>query len=268
MSGTRISGHIPDIDLITYYSENQRSFMTGVSPWTKAVALVVIIVFITIVQSLTMLACLYLAILTLFWLSGLPVRTLFSWYLLPMLFVLSLVVLLMWNQPGTTLFTLTSIGIPLTLSDKGLLLVVTLTLKALISVTYSLLFLMTTKYSHFSAMIYRLFPSPVDQVFLMSYRFIFITLKTVDAMLKALRSRGSGLMSGVRRQSRMFAEVFALIFIRSFDRAERVSKAMESRGFTGKYFALSETPKMRIYDIAIIAAVIVLGTCLALLKLP
>ena len=68
--------------------------------------------------------------------------------------------------------------------------VVMLLLKALASVTYSLFFLMTTKYNYFSAMIYIVFPSPIDQIFLMSYRFIFITLKMVDSMLKALRIQG------------------------------------------------------------------------------
>ena len=234
--------------------------MTLISPWTKTTGLVILIMFIIVVKSLSLLAALYLFILLLYWFSGLPVKTLFSWYLLPTLFVLSLIALLMWNQPGNVIFTLAPL-LPLTLSDKGILLVVTLTLKALISVTYSILFLMTTRYAHFSAMIYRLFPSPVDQVFLMSYRFIFITLKTVDSMLKALRSRGSGLISGVRRQSAMFAEVFALVFIRSFDRAERVSKAMEARGFTGKYYALSETPKMKVVDVMAVVVMLITAMC-------
>ena len=43
----------------------------------------------------------------------------------------------------------------------------------------------------------------------------------------------------------MFAEVFALTLIRSYDRAERVNKAMEARGFKGKYTAATHIPDIR-----------------------
>jgi cobalt/nickel transport system permease protein len=235
---SEISPHIPDLDLITYYGEKGTSLFSKVSPWTKAFMLVLIIVFITISKSLPLLAILYAATLAAYWLAGLPVKKLFQWYLLPVVFVFSLVLLLIWEAEGTPLLT---IGF-LTLTDTGLILVATLLLKALISVTYTLFFLMTTKYNHFSALIYRACPYPIDQIFLMSYRFIFITLKMVDSMLKALRSRGGGLIKSTVKQGRLFAEVFALTLIRSYDRADRISKAMEARGFSGKYMASTRVP--------------------------
>jgi cobalt/nickel transport system permease protein len=249
-----ISGHIPDIDLITYHSEHNRTVFARVSPWTKAIALVIIVLFITVVKSLVLIVLLYALVLAIYAAARLPVRKLFAWYTLPLFFVLSLVVLMIWNVPGQTLFSVGAFGYGVRLSDNGLLMLVQLSLKALISVTFSLFFLMTTKYNYFSTMIYRVFPSPIDQIFLMSYRFIFLTLKMVDAMAKALRSRGSGLIASAIRQSRLFAEVFALVFIRSYDRAERVSKAMESRGFNGKYMATTRIPPMRLADYAVIAA--------------
>ena len=94
---------------------------------------------------------------------------------------------------------------------------------------------MTTRYDHFSGMIYRVFPAPLDQIFLMAYRFLFLTLAMIGSMLKAVRSRGGGFIHSVRMQSRMFAEVFAVLFIRSFERAERVRKAMDARGYNGSY---------------------------------
>jgi cobalt/nickel transport system permease protein len=97
-------------------------------------------------------------------------------------------------------------------------------------------------------MIYRVFPSPVDQVFLMSYRFIFITLNMLDCMMKALTSRGGGLLKSALKQSKMFAELFALTMIRSYDRAERVNKAMEARGFSGKYVASTKVPGISVIE--------------------
>jgi cobalt/nickel transport system permease protein len=134
------------------------------------------------------------------------------------------------------------------LTDKGLLLVIRLLLKALISMTASLLLLMTTRYAHLSAMIYRIFPSPIDQIFLMSYRFLFVTLGMVDSIIRAFKSRGGGFIKSMRRQSQTFAEIFALVFIRSYDRAERVSKAMESRGYNGTYVAATDVQPMGFRD--------------------
>jgi cobalt/nickel transport system permease protein len=263
MPGT-ISGHIPDIDLITFYSENNRTFFAKVSPWTKALMLAVVVLLITVAKSMFLLGALYVVVLLIYAASGLPVRKLFAWYALPLIFVLSLVLLMMWNVPGNPIFSLEAYGVRMTLSDNGVLLVARLLLKALISVTFSLFFLMTTKYNHFSTMIYKVFPSPIDQIFLMSYRFIFLTMKMVDAMIKALRSRGSGLIAGVVRQGRMFAEVFALVFIRSYDRAERVNKAMESRGFSGKYLAATDIPPMKAADFAFVLISLALTVYVAL----
>jgi cobalt/nickel transport system permease protein len=241
---SELSPHIPDLDLITFYSEKGTSLFSRISPWTKAFMLVFIILFVSIDKSLILAVCLYLIVLALYYLSGLPIKKLFQWYAMPFIFVLSLVLILMWNEPGTPIFSLSVPYFSLTLTDNGLLLLLKLVFKSLASVTYSLFFLMTTKYNYLSAMIYRVFPSPIDQIFLMSYRFIFMTLKMVESMIKALRSRGGGLLKSARRQSKMFAEVFALTMIRSYDRADRVNKAMEARGFNGKYIAATRIPRI------------------------
>jgi cobalt/nickel transport system permease protein len=92
-------------------------------------------------------------------------------------------------------------------------------------------------------MISRIFPSPLDQIFLMAYRFLFLTLAMTGSMLKAMRSRGGGLVHSIRMQGKIFAEVFALVFIRSFERAERVHKAMIARGYRGTFLAGSAIPR-------------------------
>jgi cobalt/nickel transport system permease protein len=261
---TELSPHIPDLDLITYYGENNDSIFSKASPWTKAFMLALIILFVTISRDVLSLALLYCVTLAVYWLAGLPVRKLFQWYLLPVIFVFSLILLMVWEAEGTPLFTIGVPGFSLTLTDAGLMLAVTLLLKALISVTYTLFFLMTTKYSHFSALIYKACPYPIDQIFLMSYRFIYITLRMVDSMLKALRSRGGGLVKSTLRQGSMFAEVFALTLIRSYDRADRISKAMEARGFSGKYMAATRIPPVSPAEFAFMLASLVLAVFLML----
>jgi cobalt/nickel transport system permease protein len=253
MSALPVSSHIPDPDLITYYAEMRDSFLSRTSPWTKLSSLAVLIVGITLLRDPLLLLGLYLVVLALFILAKLPVEKLLRWYLFPLLFVVSLVGILAWTQPGNPVLGFSVAGTPVTLTDAGILLVVTLAVKTLISVTYSLFFLMTTRYEYLSGMISRIFPSPLDQIFLMAYRFFFLTFAMVGSILKAVRSRGGGLLRGIRTEGPLFAEIIGLVFIRSFDRAERVEKAMRARGYQGSYSNMTEIPAPGIWGYGVLA---------------
>jgi cobalt/nickel transport system permease protein len=248
MSAAALSDHIPDLNLITYYAEKQQSFLSRISPWTKFTYLILIVLLVTLTKNLIILALLYLFILSAYAAAHLPLRKLFGWYTMPVIFVISLVGIMAWSEPGIPIISFTVAGFPVVLTDNGILLVVTLLLKALIVVTFSLLFLMTTQYKYFSAIIYRIFPSPLDQIFLMTYRFLFLTLAMTGSILNAVRSRGGSLIHSILIQGRMFAEVFALVFIRSFERSERVHKAMIARGFSGSYGTVTTIPSLRVTE--------------------
>lgn len=263
MSTVTISDHIPDIDLITSYAERQNNIFSRTTPWTKLAFLILVILMITLTQNLIILTILYCVLLLMFWLAGLPITRLVAWYAMPLFFVLSLIGIMVWNEPGIIIFSI-PLGIAtLNMTDNGIILIVTLLLKALISFTASIFFLMITRYEHFSGMISRIFPTPLDQIFLMAYRFLFLTIGMTCALLKAVRSRGGGLMHSIRTQGKLFAEVAGLIFIRSFEQAERVEKAMISRGYhSGSYTALTQLPSPTLpeYLVLITAASFVIIT--------
>ena len=265
VSASSLSDHIPDLNLITYYAESRQTCFSRVSPWTKFSLLILIILLVTLTKDFIILAGLYCIVLGAYAGARLPVRKLFAWYALPVIFVLSLAGIMAWNEPGNAVISFSIAGIPFVLTDNGILLIVILLLKALIVVTYSLFFLMTTRYQHFSAMIYRIFPSPIDQIFLMTYRFLFLTLTMIGSILKAVRSRGGGLIHSIHMQGRLFAEIFALVFIRSFERSERVHKAMIARGFSGSYGTAAEVPGLRMSEyllVGVSAALVLAVACI------
>lgn len=243
MSNSPISDHLPDINLITSLAERQTTVFSRISPWTKLGMLVCLILTITCIHNILVLIILYAILLILFKVANLPVRKIIAWQVLPAFFVVSLVGILIWSEPGAVVLMLPIGPFSLQLTDNGLLLFITLLTKALISFMASIFFLMTTRYEHFSALIYRLFPTPLDQIFLMAYRFLFLTIAMTGSVLKAVRSRGGGLIRSIRMQSKMFAEVAGLVFIRSFEQAERVEKAMVSRGYaSGTYRTIVVVP--------------------------
>lgn len=242
MSGMESFRHLPDLSLITWYAENNRSFFAGISPWSKIAVLVLLVIIVTIVRSLTVLLLLYALVLSACVLAGLPLRRIVLWYTLPALFVISLLGIIAWSEPGNPVLSFGMAGYTATLTDAGILLVLVLLIKAFLIVTYSFLFLMTTRYGYIASLIDRIFPDPVNQIFLLSYRFLFLTISLTGSLVKAVRSRSGGMILSVLAQGRIFAQVFALTFIRSLDRGERVHAAMTARGYRGIYATSAPVP--------------------------
>ena len=106
MATAMISEHIPDLDLHhSVHRASELPFSLRVSPWTKFFMLILIVLMITLTRSLVILATLYGLILLVYWLAGLPVKKLFQWYTMPVIFVVTLVGILAWTEPGTAVLT-------------------------------------------------------------------------------------------------------------------------------------------------------------------
>lgn len=254
------ASHLPDPNLITLMAERGDSVIHRLDPRAKAGALAWLVLLVTLVQPVWLLLLAWAGTVAVYALARLPLRELLRWYVLPTLFVLSFVVLLVWEEPGEPL-----IGIgPLTLTTGGAVLTISLLARALAAVTLTLAVLMTTRYAHVAALVQRLLPAPIDQIFLLSYRFLFSTLRLVDNLLLALRARGGGLARGVLTRTRLFAGVFALSFLRSYDRAGRVSRAMAARGYAGRFAPTEPLPPPSWTQLAAVAvAFVALGVAAA-----
>ncbi len=232
-------GHIPQIATILYYSERD-SFLHRASPWTKFAGLVVFVVAATVLNSISILAVAYLFSLFIYSLGELPMKKLMKWSLFPVIFVLTISFLLVFEEPGHVLFS--AFGIRLT--DGGLLLVAKLLLKGLAVVNFSIAFIMSTRYSSLSRLAERILPWPFDVIFMLTFHFIFVVFDVVDTALLAVWARGGGLRKGFLSMTSLYSQIFALGVLYSFDKAERVGKAMEARGFSGrlKSYAPMSTP--------------------------
>ncbi|MGZ4901644.1 MAG: energy-coupling factor transporter transmembrane component T family protein [Halobacteriota archaeon] len=229
--------HVPNLGLITHFSERGSSIVHKASPWTKVALLPVIIFDVTVISNLAFLFVILVAILFLYRVAKLPLVLLVYWCSLPIFFVVSIGVLLIWTVPGYVLISWGSIQ----LTVQGIAFLATLAIRALIGVIYSLTVLMTTKYNYLTRIISITLPYPLNQIALLSYRFIFLAFDGLNATLTAMKSRG-GLHFSSATRGRFYGSVFALAFIRSFDQAERVAKAMESRGYNGRLTASYDVP--------------------------
>ncbi|HUU07796.1 MAG TPA: energy-coupling factor transporter transmembrane component T [Thermoplasmata archaeon] len=246
--------HVPDIRLITHYAEGTDSVIHRVNPWTKAAMLFFIVALVTVVMDFIILAVIYMFALGFYTAAKLPLKLLVGWYFLPLVFVLTLVIMFVFTEPGTEIARMTLGPLVIAVTDNGLVLVAKLVIRALAVVTFSLAVFMTISYRHVVYIARRSMPGPLATMFLLTYRFLYVTSDEMTDLLDAVHSKNGNMVRGVLRQTRMFAGIFAHTFIHAFDRADRVSKAMEARGFTGDFPIVERVSAPRAREIAVVGA--------------
>lgn len=81
------------------------------------------------------------------------------------------------------------------------------------------------------------FPRVLVQVLAFMYRYVFVILDETMKMKRAWDSRGGGTKWWISFKA--MANIVGVLFIRSYERAERVYQAMCSRGFDGRMRTMS-----------------------------
>ena len=82
-------------------------------------------------------------------------------------------------------------------------------------------------------------PDKVVQLFLFTYRYIHVIFQEYDRLRNAMRARGFVPRTNMHTY-RSYAYLVGMLLVRSYDRAERIHKAMLCRGFQGRYHALGQ----------------------------
>jgi cobalt/nickel transport system permease protein len=230
---TTLSNHVPDPRLITAYAEHRHGLLHRVNPWTKLGVVGALVLAVTVVDSLVVLAGLYAVTLTVYGLGGLPYRRLVYWYTLPLLFVVSVAGPLAFLEPGTPVggSLATPLG-DLSVTWAGATLFGELTCRSLTVVTFTLAATMTTRYADLAYLLGRLLPRPIDQVALLTYRFTFVMVETLEDLVKGVLSRGASL-SEFWGNRRVYARILGMTLLTAIERSERLVKSMEARGYDG-----------------------------------
>jgi cobalt/nickel transport system permease protein len=230
---TTLSNHVPDPRLITAYAEHRDSPVHRVNPWTKLGLVGALVLAVTVAESLAILAGLYAATLAVYGVAGLPYRRLWLWYTLPLLFIVAVAGPLAFLEPGTPIggALATPVG-ALSVTWEGAALFAALSCRSLTVVTFALTATMTTRYADIAYLLGRVLPTPVDQVALLTYRFTFVMVETLEDLVKAVLAR-SATLSEFWVNRRTYARILGMTLLTAIERSERLVKSMEARGYDG-----------------------------------
>jgi cobalt/nickel transport system permease protein len=144
------------------------------------------------------------------------------------------------SQPGAPLFRLPLGFTTLTATDAGLVLFLSIVLKSWLSVQAALLLTTTT---HFTDVLYAMrglrLPAVLVAVLSFSYRYLFIMIDEAQRLLRARECRCAeqpGQRSGgsIAWRARVVGSMVGTLFLRSYERSERIYVAMLARGYDGE----------------------------------
>lgn len=153
----------------------------------------------------------------------------------PLIATLALAVPFMNPRPGDGL----SLGNDLSINSYKLIMLFSLVSKTVLSYLFSLILLFSTSFVSLMEAFEKL---GVPKLFVMianfAYRYQFII---VDETERLVRSRNSRLWQPrFITQAKTIGYMVGTLFLRSYERSERVYMAMSSRGFTGKFVSHTE----------------------------
>lgn len=187
--------------------------------------------------------------------SRLPLAHVSRFMKWPALFLLPLVILLPFTAGGDRLsavpfFSLSSQGIQL-----GLLFLI----RGLGAALLALLIMSTAPFTATIRALQDLgLPSPLTQIFLFAYRYVFLLNEELLTMSHSMNCRGFVKRSDLKT-ARILAMAFAMLLIRSYERSEGVFNAMLSRGYQGE---LTGSRRRKILNSDFIKSFLVVGAAL------
>ena len=131
-------------------------------------------------------------------------------------------------------------GFTLTITDAGLVLFATVVIKAWLSVMVSGLLVATTPFPDLlKAMRSLHVPAVLTATISFMYRYLFVLVDEAMRLQTARTARSAGTGRTVWWRARVLGGMIGSLFIRSYERSERIYAAMLSRGFAGEFCTLT-----------------------------
>ena len=199
------------LSYLDYLAVEGKSWLHHLSPKLKIIGMVLVLLGIVTLRNLSGLILLYTILLTLFFISRIPLR-IFSLTLYPLIFAILFIFI----------------------SGFQILFILLIFLKVLCGSTGVVLLLATTPYPSIFRVLGRVLPSLFVTALFLTYRSIFILLNVLEETQHALYLRGGFQWRHPWRSLNNISNAFGHLIIKGIDASERMYESMVLRGFTNK----------------------------------
>lgn len=241
---------------------NLDSLIHRLDPRTKLITTLafIIAVVITPPDQWKAFACYFILVGVLLLLSRLPLLYVFKRALLILPFIMMIGIFNLFKA-GEEIASLNIWHWQFSITSEGLMVFWNVFVKASLSILSLILLSSTTKFSHLLKGLEQLrMPKIMVMTLSFMYRYIFVI---VDEVMRMKRARDSRSFGGKRTwQIKTIGNMVGTLFLRSYERGERVYQSMVSRGYDGQIRtldSLSFTQRDAFYNATILFILLAIG---------
>jgi cobalt/nickel transport system permease protein len=204
-------------------------------PRFKIFSLGLFVLGVALIKTIPLSAIALVIALLLVWLAGLPAHFVAGGVKWAILFLLPFFIIMPLSYPGEDAIRLA--GLPF--AWEGLRLAVLIVIKAVAIVLTAYSIFGSCRFDVSMLALQRLkCPKIIVQMLLFTYRYVFVFLAEMQRMETAMRARGFIKRTDLRTL-RVIGNFIGTLLIRSFERTERIYKAMLSKGYQGEFHSLT-----------------------------
>jgi cobalt/nickel transport system permease protein len=151
----------------------------------------------------------------------------------------------LFSIPGKPVFEFQLFTWQLVISDAGLLRFVSILIRSWLSVQMAILLVATTRFPDLiHALEHLRIPAILTTIIAFLYRYLFVLTDEVFRLLRARESRSAASTGkrgggGVLWRAKVAGNMAGQLFLRSYERSDRIYQAMVARGYTGHLYTLN-----------------------------
>jgi cobalt/nickel transport system permease protein len=246
---------------------SKKGLLQSINPLAKLVAIIAMIVASLFIFNLSYLAVLCIIPMLLTVSSKIPLRHFFSRTALIPVFAAVISIPILFLTAGQAI-TSANIGITtLTVTSEGIVRFLVFTVRVWFCVASLTLLILSTGFDKMLELLSTIkVPSIIVQLFGLTYRYFFVSIHEVQSVLIAKEARTYVHKKTINMQAlKDLGSVIATLFIRTYERSERVYLAMKARGFEIERNAKMPLPSLRLRDALFASALIIPVVLIALL---
>ena len=246
---------------------NKPGLLQSINPLAKLVVIVFMIVVSLFIFSLSYLALICIIPFILAFSSRIPLKHFISRTLLIPVFAALISLPVIFITPGQPIFT-TSLGmLNLAVTSEGIVHFLVFSIRVWFCVASLSLLILSTGFDKMLQLLSSMkVPSMVVQMFSLTYRYFFVSVHEAQSFLIAKEARTYVNRRTINYQAlKDLGSILAALFIRTYERSERVYLAMKSRGFTIENGNKLAIPAFRSRDVCFAAPIIIAFTLIVLL---
>ena len=221
-----------DIDRFSHLSSSLQRW----DPRFKIFSLGLFVFGVALIKAIPLGAIALVIALLLVWMAGLPPHFVAGGVKWVILFLLPFLIIMPLSYPGESAMRLA--GLPF--AWEGLRLAVLIVLKAIAIVLTAYTIFGSSRFDiSMLALQHLKCPKIIVQMLLFTYRYVFVFLAEMQRMETAMRARGFVKRTD-KRTLHVIGNFIGTLLIRSFERTERIYKAMLSKGYQGEFHSLTK----------------------------